>query len=95
MQGLKYRYWDSICSEVDPSTPEGAMRWDDHQQAYDEPRQALEDEIDEFNANCEGDLPVDAKQLANTKYPDKSEWRGNTPECERYRREREQRYAGD
>jgi len=92
LQGVKYRFWDNICSEKDPSTPEGSQAWDAHQQAYENDRKGLQRDINEFTDNCDGDLPPGAEEWAKKPYPDKSQWRGNTPECEQYRRERQQRY---
>ena len=91
-QGARYRYWDMICSENDPSTPEGGKIWDDHKTAYEGDRRGLQNDIDEFEAKCEGDLPDGADEYARKDFPDKSEWRGNSPECEQYRRERKERY---
>jgi hypothetical protein len=92
IQGLKYRYWDNICSEFDPSTPEGAAKWDGHQQAFEDDLRGLQNDIDDFEANCQGALPDGAKEYAGKRYPDKSEWNGNSPECIEYRRQRQQRY---
>jgi hypothetical protein len=92
-QGMKFRYWDNICSENDPSTPEGSRIWDEHQQAYENDRRSLQNDIDEFEEKCDGDLPDGAKEYAGKAFPDKSEWRGNSPQCVQYRLERQQRYA--
>ena len=91
-QGMKYRYWDMICSEFDPSTPQGSQIWDDHKEAYETDRAGLQADIDEFEEKCTGDLPPGAKEYADKDFPDKSEWKGNSPECEQYRRERQERY---
>jgi hypothetical protein len=92
IQGLKYRYWDNICSEKDPNTAEGSKTWDDHQEAFEADQRGLAKDIQEFEENCDGDLPDGAKEWSEKGYPDKSEWRGNSPECIEYRRVRQKRY---
>jgi hypothetical protein len=99
-QGMKYRYWDMICSEFNPNDPNsknkegvpGSEIWDDHKQSYENDRAGLQSEIEEFEQKCQGDLPEGANEYANNNFPDKSEWKGDSPECIKYRAEREQRY---
>jgi hypothetical protein len=99
-QGLKYRYWDQICSEFNPNDPNskdangntGEELWDSHEKQIDAQRKDLQNNIDEFEQNCEGDLPDQAKEQAKQDPPKKSEWRGDSPECTKYRQDRQTRY---
>ncbi len=99
-QGMKYRYWDEICSEFNPNDPNskdangktGSEIWDEHEQAYQNDRAGLQNDIEEFEQKCDGNLPEGAKEYADKPFPDKSEWKGDSPECQQYREERKQRY---
>lgn len=92
--GVKFRYFDQICSEFDPATPEGAAKWDGHVKAYEDLRNGLTRDIERFEAICEGDLPNDAREWSEVKHPDKSEWQGNSAQCIKYRADRAALRAG-
>jgi hypothetical protein len=91
-QGMRYRYWDMICSTFDPKTAFGRSMWDSHRTAFESDQRGLQNDIDDFEQNCEGELPPGARDFAKEKFPDKNQWNGDSPACEKYRKSREERY---
>lgn len=83
--GVKHRYFDNICSDRDPSTQEGLEVWNNHRAEFEKWRDNLRDKVEQFQAECLGDLPDGADDWSQTDYPDPSEWRGNDPDCIQYR----------